>query len=372
MNKLIFRKLTSDISLFFIISSLSITLIVWVVQAVNLLDIVSEDGHSIKIYFTYSSLILPKIFSRVMIFIYFISIFYIINKYENSNEILVFWSHGIKKITFINYIFRFSIIFLIVQLVLNLFIVPYSQNTGRLYLKNSNVDFLPSLISEKKFISVFENLTIFLEKYNQDGTFEKIFIKEKINDNKSKIIKSKKGKILRENNNFVLKLIDGGTTNLEKKSYTLNFSETEYDLSKFSTNTVTHPKIQEISSIILAECINIYYFNAKKNKKICEERTIKHVSEEMFKRTIIPLYIVMLGLIASSLIIKPKSTSILKYHKLNIFLLGVFTIITSQLSLKLMGNSVLLDLTTLALPILLVLIFYGILIITSGFRLNKL
>tara|TARA_B100001250_G_scaffold413194_1_gene446522 strand:+ start:57 stop:1178 length:1122 start_codon:yes stop_codon:yes gene_type:complete len=373
MNKLIFRKLTSDISLFFIISSLSVTLIVWVVQAVNLLDIVSEDGHSIKIYFTYSSLILPKIFSRVMIFIYFISIFYIINKYENSNEILVFWSNGIRKITFINFIFKFSIFFLVVQLLLNLFIVPFSQNIGRLYLKNSNVDYLPSLISEKKFISVFKNLTIFIEKYNQDGTFEKIFIKEKIDDNKSKIITAKKGRIVKENNNFILRLMDGGNTNLEKKSYTLNFSETEYDLSKFSTNTVTHQKIQEIPSLILAECINNFYFKNKISlREVCKKRPIEQISEEMFKRIIIPLYIIMLGLIASSLIIKPKSTNYLKFHKLNIFILGVLIIITSQMSLKLMGNSKYLDLITLTLPIILIFVFYGFLVIASKFRLSRL
>jgi len=84
MNKLIYRKLSSDILGFFIVASISATLIVWVIQAVNFLDIVSEDGHSLKVYFSYTILNLPRIFSRILIFIYFISIFYVINKYEVS------------------------------------------------------------------------------------------------------------------------------------------------------------------------------------------------------------------------------------------------------------------------------------------------
>ena len=53
MGKLIFRKLSWDILQFFLISSIGITLIVWIIQAVNLLDIVSEDGHGIRsIYYT--------------------------------------------------------------------------------------------------------------------------------------------------------------------------------------------------------------------------------------------------------------------------------------------------------------------------------
>ena len=43
---------------------ISLTLIVWVIQAVNYLDFVSEDGHSFKVYFMYSLLSLPKIFNK--------------------------------------------------------------------------------------------------------------------------------------------------------------------------------------------------------------------------------------------------------------------------------------------------------------------
>ena len=65
MNKLIYRKLSLDILSFFIVASLSLTLIVWVIQAVNFLDIVSEDGHSLKVYFSYTILNLPKILNNL-------------------------------------------------------------------------------------------------------------------------------------------------------------------------------------------------------------------------------------------------------------------------------------------------------------------
>ena len=90
MNKLIFRKFYLDILSFFLLSSLAITAIVWVIQGVNLLDIVTEQGHSFRVYFIYTLLNLPKIFSKLIIFAYFLSLFVIINRYENNNEILVF------------------------------------------------------------------------------------------------------------------------------------------------------------------------------------------------------------------------------------------------------------------------------------------
>ena len=141
MNKLIFRKFSLDIVNFFLLSSFSITFIVWIIQAVNFLDLVSDDGHSLNVYFYYVSLNLPKIFSKTIIFVFFISIFYVVNKYNNSNELIVFWSNGIKKIHFINFILKFSILFLVLQLFLNLLVIPKSQSLGRIFIKESNIDF---------------------------------------------------------------------------------------------------------------------------------------------------------------------------------------------------------------------------------------
>ena len=152
MNKLIFRKFSLDIFSFFLIASFSITFIIWIIQAVNFLDLVSDDGHSLKVYFYFVSLNLPKIFSKTIIFVFFLSIFYVINKYENSNELIVFWNNGIKKIELINFILKFSVLFLILQLLLNLFVVPKTQNLSRIFIKESNIDFLPKLISEKNLL----------------------------------------------------------------------------------------------------------------------------------------------------------------------------------------------------------------------------
>ena len=81
MKKLIFKKFAKDVFQFFLLVSISISLIVWVIQAVNFLDIVTEDGHGFKVYFLYTLLSLPKIFSKILPFIYFISLFYIFLKY---------------------------------------------------------------------------------------------------------------------------------------------------------------------------------------------------------------------------------------------------------------------------------------------------
>ncbi len=382
MNKLIFRKFSIDIINFFLIASFSITLIVWIIQAVNFLDLISDDGHSLEVYFYFVSLNLPKIFSKTIIFVFFISIFYVINKYKNSNELIVFWSNGIQKIKFINFILKLSLLFLVLQLVLNLFVIPKSQSLGRLYIKESNIDFLPKLISEKKFINVVKNLTIFVEEYKKDGKLNKIYINEKLDSGESKIIVSESGKIIKKNKKYILRLNNGGITNISKdNTYTLKFSETDYDLSEFSTKTITATKVQELDSIKLLICIKEILMSDKLNadQKInkpenaaCHSRKVKSIGEELYKRMILPFYTLIISLIAASLVIEPKSKYLLKFHKLNIFLSGIAVIILSQLSLKFLLNSINLMLVILFLPIFLIIIYYTLILIFTKFKLSYL
>ena len=67
-EKIIFRKFLYDLLVFFIIVSVSLSLITWVIQSVNYLDFISKDGHGLDVYFAFIALNFPKIFSKVIIF----------------------------------------------------------------------------------------------------------------------------------------------------------------------------------------------------------------------------------------------------------------------------------------------------------------
>ena len=67
MKKLIFRKFLLDLFLSFCVLIISLSVIVWVIQAVNYLDFISEDGHGFKVYFLYTLFNFPKIFSKLLL-----------------------------------------------------------------------------------------------------------------------------------------------------------------------------------------------------------------------------------------------------------------------------------------------------------------
>ena len=91
MKKKIFKKLYTEIFVFFLLTLFTLSAIIWILQAVNFLDIVSEDGHSIATYFKYSSLNIPKIISKTFLLSFFLALFYILIVYEENNQLLIYW-----------------------------------------------------------------------------------------------------------------------------------------------------------------------------------------------------------------------------------------------------------------------------------------
>ena len=131
----------------------------------------------------------------------------------------------------------------------------------------------------------------------------------------------------------------------------LNFQKLELNLSKFSTHTTTHPKIQEITTYDVIACIvriknfsSSFVVNKFKTNKFlinCQLDNIKISFQEIFKRIILPFYLPVLTLIASLIIIKSKDDYEFFKYKLGLFILGVMTIIISEVSIKYSPSNIL-------------------------------
>ena len=249
MKKLLFRKLLFDCLIFFLITLISLSLIIWVFQAVNFLDLMSEDGRDYLVYASYSLLNFPKIISRIMPFSIFFSFLYIISKYELNNELLILWNFGINKIQFVNFILKFSIILTLIQIVITSFVVPTSQNIGRSVIRSSNINFLENFIKPKRFNDTIKGLTIYSEGKNENGYLKNIYLKKNTGDNNFQITYAKRGLIKKINNDQFLVLYDGETlSSTNKKISNFSFTSSDFNLKNMKTNTTTITKTQENSA----------------------------------------------------------------------------------------------------------------------------
>ena len=356
MKKLIFRKFYQDTFAFFLVSIFLMGLIVWIIQAVNYFDYVTEDGHGLKVYFFYSILNFPKIIHRILPFIFFISIFYTIINYELRNEISIIWINGISKINFANKLILFSLVFMFFQIILGSYIAPLSKLEARNYLKNSNVDFFTSLMKEGKFINITKGLTIFINEKQNDGTLSDIFLEES-KGGTSKMIYAKKGIIIDNISQKTLKLFNGRVINNENSKINLfNFDQINFNLKNLSTNTITTPKVQETNTIDLLNC----FFKIKGGKlnENCEKRLYNDYWQELFKRLHQPIYIPIITLFACFMLIYSKNDKNFKTKINFIFLMIFFLLVYSEVSVRYSLISTNLTITYLSIPFIIFFLVY--------------
>ena len=365
MKKIIYRKLAQDYTSFFLLILFTISIIIWVLQAVNFLDFVTEDGHGFLVYFNYTLLNFPKILSRIFPFAVFLAFTYIILKYENKNELVIFWNFGVKKIDFINFFIKFSFGFVLISILLNALIAPYMQDKARSFIRSSDLDFFESILKPKKFIDIIENLTIYFEEKDENGNFKNIFLNDKSNQS-SQITFAKTGKIEIRTNKKILVLIEGETINeVEGRISKFKFSKTDFNISKFSTKTTLTKKIQETSTKDLVKCLIIFHKSSNKIdfSKInldrnCGADNLQNIHQELYSRLIKPLYITFLMTISLLLILKSKNNHLFNIIKIKIYLLGFISIIFLELSSKFINTNLMHNLILIILPILFVLIIY--------------
>ena len=366
MKKILFKKLLSDYLTFFFISLVSTSIVIWVFQAVNFLDIMIEDGRDYLVYINFSLLNFPKILSKVFPFALFFSLFYVTIKYELNNELIILWNFGVHKIKIVKFILKISVALLIFQIILTSFIVPKSQDIARSFLRSSTVNFYDNFIKAQKFNDTIKGVTIYSDKKDKFGNLTNLYLKKEINSNEFQITYAKKGQFKQIGNSPILVLFEGATITSKNDEITnISFSKSDFSLANIETNTTTYKKTQEISSLKLFLCIKNFY-NLEKNEfeknvksiENCSYGNIQNIVKEFYKRFIIPFYIPLLSLIPFLLITTSKENS--NYNKIRLitFLIGLTVIIFSETTIRLISKISIYDLGVMIIPIILLIFLY--------------
>ena len=373
MKKTIFRKLLKDCLIFFFLALFGISTIIWVFQAVNFLDIIIEDGRNYNVYFNYTLLNFPKIITRILPFALFFSFSYTFIKFEANNELIIFWNHGVSKISVVNFFFWISILIMLIQIIFLSLVVPKFQELARTKLRTSDIDYFEGLIKPKKFNDTIKGLTIFAEDKYDNGELKNIYIKKNNKKKGFQITFAKKGIFELKGNKRVLVLYDGQTLTQNDGNVTnFDFSKSDFGLTNMDSHLVTHKKIQEQSTRLLIKCMRSIF--EKKNYNIinCNKNDPRNIYKELFKRLISPFYLPVLILISLLLILIPKENLKYNKNKFSIFLLGIGIIILSEISLGYIANNLIKNISILILPIILIFIFYLFFIYKLKLSIRKL
>ncbi len=343
MKKTIYKYFFYEFVIYFTVTLFALAAVVWTVQAVNYLDLVTEDGHAFITYFYYSLLTLSKVLTKLIPFCFLTAIILTIIKFERDNELIVLWTSGLNKIHVVNLIFRISVLVMLLQLLLTNIFNPTLLNFSRTLLKNSQLQFIPSLLKEKQFNDAVEGLTIFIEKKDENQIYKNIFIRDdgkilsKIAGSSSSTIFAKSGHMSEDEKNLILyngniqKLNEDGDVNI------IQFQKTTLNLSGISTKSISEPKMQETPTMQILRCLtqnNTARHNCDDSKKSMMDTKI-----EINKRFGMPIYIPLISLISCFLLTSRKDKKMFYLNKYIYFFVGVLILILAEIIVRYSGIS---------------------------------
>ena len=343
MKKTIYKYFFYEFVIYFTVTLFALAAVVWTVQAVNYLDLVTEDGHAFITYFYYSLLTLSKVLTKLIPFCFLTAIILTIIKFERDNELIVLWTSGLNKIHIVNLIFRISVLVMLLQLLLTNIFNPTLLNFSRTLLKNSELQFIPSLLKEKQFNDAVEGLTIFIEKKDENHIYKNIFIRDdgkilsKIAGSSSSTIFAKSGHMSEDGKNLILyngniqKLNEDGDVNI------IQFQKTTLNLSGISTKSISEPKMQETPTMQILRCLtqnNTARHNCDDSKKSMMDTKI-----EINKRFGMPIYIPLISLISCFLLTSRKDKKMFYLNKYIYFFIGVLILVLAEIIVRYSGIS---------------------------------
>ena len=343
MKKTIYKYFFYEFVIYFTVTLFALAAVVWTIQAVNFLDLITEDGHAFTTYFYYSLLTLSKVLTKLIPFCFLTAIILTIIKFERDNELIVLWTSGLNKIHIVNLIFRISVLVMLLQLLLTNIFNPTLLNFSRTLLKNSQLQFIPSLLKEKQFNDAVEGLTIFIEKKDENQIYKNIFIRDdgkilsKIAGSSSSTIFAKSGHMSEDEKNLILyngniqKLNEDGDVNI------IQFQKTTLNLSGISTKSISEPKMQETPTMQILRCLtqnNTARHNCDDSKKSMMDTKI-----EINKRFGMPIYIPLISLISCFLLTSRKDKKMFYLNKYIYFFIGVLILALSEIIVRYSGIS---------------------------------
>ncbi len=342
----IYKYFTAEILKNFLIILFALSAVAWTVRAVNFLDLIVNDGHSLKTYLFYSLLNITNIFTKFIPISFLIALVVSIIRFDRQRELLVLWSSGLEKFKILNLFLYISFGILLLQLIFSIFITPSTLYKSRDLIRTSNFDSLASIIKINDFTDSFKKMTFYIEKKDKD-ILENVFIRDKANNFKNlsgksdesndTIIIAKRGFI--KNKKIYLNQGVIQTINEEGQVESLYFSKTELNIENLTPRIITAPKLQETSTLSLLSCI---FRNTNLISQTCSfaDNTKENVTETLARRLVLPLYIPSVCLVACFLLSARKKNISGSFLKNNlIFLIAFLILVAAEILVRFSGLS---------------------------------
>ena len=274
--------------------AISLTSIVWLMQALRFIDYIVNQGVSILLFLKLTLLLVPSLFMTILPPAFFCAVIFTYNKLKTDSELIVMQSMGLDKWRLTQPALRVAIGFTVLAYVLALYVQPLSFRIFKdlqVFLRNNYVSIL---LQEGVFSSPVDGLTVFIRERHDDGTLRGIIVQDSRKQGNTVTMMAEQGVLVQTPAGPRFLLENGNRQEMRSgKLSFLNYDNYTLDVSLYTdTGSVRTRDAQEL---FLPELL-------RGDPSLSDKENNKR-NAELHQRLIWPAYIITLTLLALSVML---------------------------------------------------------------------
>ncbi len=219
--------------------------VVWIVQALREVDIITTNSQSIFTYLSITSLAVPGLALAIIPIALLLASIYTINTMNTNSELVVVSASGFSN-------WRISKPLILLALICSLFagfvghfLAPLSLYKLKGFVTEMRADLVTVIIREGTFNTIEDGLTFHIGKRGAGGILYGILISDDRDPDVSIIYSANEGIAIRNKQGSFLRLENGQIQQSNRKDDTvtlINYQSYLFDLSSFSGSTQSKPQ----------------------------------------------------------------------------------------------------------------------------------
>lgn len=225
----------------FMLATAVLTGIIWLTQALKMLDLLITQGQTLATFFELSMLALPSAVNTVMPIALFCALLYTLNKLISDSELVVIFSAGVSRLAVTIPVMMLVAVTMIIVFALNAYFMPAGMRELRTRLFQIRGDVATSLVREGAFTNPVAGLTVYVRSRTPSGSIRGILVHDERDKKKPITYMAESGELVRTNNGPRLVMYNGNIERVtdehspaQSPVSILYFDKYTYDLSQYS------------------------------------------------------------------------------------------------------------------------------------------
>jgi lipopolysaccharide export system permease protein len=211
--------------------------ILWLNQALRIVDIVIENGQPGMVFVELSIYLLPRVLESVFAVAAFAASLFLTNRLYAESEYAALTAAGMTPVQFARPFMIFGVILFAMVLALANFITPISNDAFDKRQYEIRQEYLSQLIKVGEFVTPKKGTTFYFGNLREDGLLDDILIREIKDSNNQMVHTAPTGRLIANDEDTKLVLFNGTFQQYNTETQLLDviqFDSFSYDLTQFS------------------------------------------------------------------------------------------------------------------------------------------